>query len=149
MTGYITGFEDISLIHIRVKNKMAEEKKMNTSGALLDFVCPDCGGVVKFNLMELEQSDFQTMCPKCHRPYQFDDQLKEKFRKLHNLILAVRDAEPILGDCNVAVAVPAGEVKVPYALLLTRMNTMITLNLGDRKVDFHLWIEPSSADTFR
>ena len=128
---------------------MAEEKKPNAGGALLDFVCPDCGGVVKFNLMELEQSDFQTMCPKCHRPYQFDDQLKEKFRKLHNLILAVRDAEPILGDCNVAVAVPAGEVKVPYALLLTRMNTMITLNLGDRKVDFHLWIEPSSADTFR
>ena len=128
---------------------MSEEKKMNTSGAQLDFVCPDCGGVVKFNLMELEQSDFQTMCPKCHRPYQFDDQLREKFCKLYNLILAVRDAEPILGDCNVAVAVPAGEVKVPYALLLTRMNTMITLNLGDKKVDFHLWIEPSSADTFR
>ena len=128
---------------------MAEEKKMNTSGAQLDFVCPDCGGVVKFNLMELELSDFQTMCPKCHRPYQFDDQLREKFRKLYNLILAVRDAEPILGDCNVAVAVPAGEVKMPYSLLLTRMNTMITLNLGDKKVDFHLWIEPSSADTFR
>ena len=54
-----------------------------------------------------------------------------------------------LGDCNVAVAVPAGEVKIPYSLLLTRMNTMITLNLGDQKVDFHLWIEPSSADTFR
>ena len=69
--------------------------------------------------------------------------------KLERLILAVREAEPILGDCNVAVAVPAGEVKIPYALLLTRMNTMITLNLGDRKVDFHLWIEPSSPDTFR
>ena len=128
---------------------MAEAKAMNTSGAVLDFVCPDCGGVVKFNLMELEQADFQAMCPKCHRPYQFDDELKEKFRKLQHLIYAVREAEPILGDCNVAVAVPAGEVKVPYALLLTRMNTMITLNLGDRKVDFHLWIEPASPDTFR
>ncbi|MBO4649319.1 MAG: hypothetical protein J5806_14315 [Lentisphaeria bacterium] len=128
---------------------MSEAKAMNTNGAVLDFVCPDCGGVVKFNLMELEQADFQAMCPKCHRPYEFDDELKGKFRKLQNLIYAVREAEPILGDCNVAVAVPAGEVKVPYALLLTRMNTMITLNLGDRKVDFHLWIEPSSADTFR
>lgn len=128
---------------------MAEEKKPNAGGALLDFVCPDCGGVVKFNLMELDQSEFQVMCPKCHRPYQFDDQLRDKFMKLERLILAVRDAEPILGDCNVAVAVPAGEVKIPYALLLTRMNTMITLNLGDRKVDFHLWIEPASPDTFR
>jgi len=128
---------------------MAEEKKPNAGGALLDFVCPDCGGVVKFNLMELDQAEFQVICPKCHRPYQFDDQLRDKFMKLEKLILAVRDAEPILGDCNVAVAVPAGEVKIPYALLLTRMNTMITLNLGDRKVDFHLWIEPSSPDTFR
>lgn len=128
---------------------MAEAKTINTSGAQLDFVCPDCGGVVKFNLMELDQADFQTMCPKCHRPYQFDDQLKTKFQKLRKLILAVREAEPILGDCNVGVAVPAGEVKIPYALLLTRMNTMITLNLGGRKVDFHLWIEPASADTFR
>ena len=128
---------------------MAEEKKLNTSGSLLDFICPDCGGVVKFNLLELEQTDFQVLCPKCHRPYQFDDELREKFMKLERLILAVRDAEPILGDCNVAVAVPAGEVKIPYALLLTRMNTIITLELGGRKVDFHLWIEPSSADTFR
>ena len=128
---------------------MAEEKKPNAGGALLDFVCPDCGGVVKFNLMELKQGDFQVMCPKCHRPYQCDGQRQGKFMKLERLILAVRDAEPILGDCNVAVAVPAGEVKIPYALLLTRMNTMITLNLGDRKVDFHLWIEPASPDTFR
>ena len=128
---------------------MAEANTMNTKGARLDFVCPDCGGTVQFNLMELDQADFQAMCPKCHRPYQFDVQLKEKFMKLRNLILAVREAEPILGDCNVAVAVPAGEVKVPYALLLTRMNTMITLDLGGSKVDFHLWIEPSSADTFR
>jgi len=128
---------------------MAEAKTMNTKGAQLDFGCPDCGGTVKFNLMELDQADFQVLCPKCHQPYQFDDQLKTKFQKLRKLILAVREAEPILGDCNVGVAVPAGEVKIPYALLLTRMNTMITLNLGDRKVDFHLWIEPSSADTFR
>lgn len=130
---------------------MAEAKAMNTSGAQLDFVCvePDCGGVAKFNLMELDKAGFQALCPKCHRPYEFDEQLREKFLKLRNLILAVRDAEPILGDCSVAVAVPAGEVKVPYALLLTRMNTMITLDLGGEKVDFHLWIEPASADTFR
>ena len=128
---------------------MSEAKTMNTKGAQLDFGCPDCGGTVKFNLMELDQADFQAMCPKCHRPYQFDAELKEKFVKLQNLILAVREAEPILGDCNVAVAVPAGEVKVPYTLLLTRMNTIITLELGGKKVDFHLWIEPSSAETFR
>ena len=99
--------------------------------------------------MDLAADDFQVLCPKCHRPYAFDEALKSKLNKLKNLILVLRDAESILGDCNVAVTVPAGEVKIPYALLLTRLNTMITLKLGEKKVDFHIRIEPTSADTFR
>lgn len=130
---------------------MIEKETLNTKGAQLDFVCMEsgCGGLIRFNLMELDKNDFQVMCPKCHRPYEFDAALKDKFLKLRQLILAVREAEPILGDCNVGVAVPGGEVKIPYSLLLTRMNTMITLKIGDSKVDFHLWVEPSSSDTFR
>ena len=110
----------------------------NSSKAQLDFLCvnPDCGGVVKFNLMEINEK-MQVLCPKCHNPYAFDSALIEKFTKLRNLIAALRESESILGDCNVAVTTPAGEVKVPYALLLTRLNTMITLMLGEKKVDFH------------
>ena len=123
----------------------------NGGRARIDFLCVEegCSGVVKFDLMSLAQDDFQVLCPVCHKPYQMDAELRGKLLKLKNLITAVREAEPILGDCNVAVTVPGGEVKVPYALLLTRLNTMITLHLGDKKVDFHLWIEPSSAETFR
>ena len=121
---------------------MANQNEIDGSKAQLDFV-------VKFNLMDLASDDFQVLCPKCHRPYAFDEALKTKLNKLKNLILVLRDAESILGDCNVAVTVPAGEVKIPYALLLTRLNTMITLNIGDKKVDFHIWIEPTSANTFR
>lgn len=130
---------------------MTDKNAINTSKAQVDFLCadPDCTGVVKFNLMECASENFQVLCPKCHRPYEFDGELRDKLNKLMNLIVAVREAETILGDCNVAVAVPGGEVKLPYALLLTRLNTMITLKYGDRKVDFHLWIEPASSETFR
>ena len=116
--------------------------KTEKSKAQLDFICaePDCDAVIKFDLMEVA---------KCHKPYQFDAELREKLMKLHNLVVVLRQAESILGDCNVAVAVPGGEVKIPYALLLTRLNTMITLNVGDKTVDFHLRIEPASSDTFR
>ena len=55
----------------------------------------------------------------------------------------------ILGDCKVSVNVAGGEVQIPYVLLLTRLNTIITLKLGDKDVDFHLWVEPSSPETFR
>lgn len=130
---------------------MQEKKEQNTSKAQVDFLCvePDCPGIVRFNLMDCATDDFQVLCPKCHRPYEFDQELRGKLRKLSNLILAVREAEPILGDCNVAVAVPGGEVKLPYAMLLTRLNTMITFNLCGKKVDFSLRIEPASAETFR
>lgn len=110
----------------------------------------DCDGVVHFDLNACtDAGEFQAMCPKCHKPYVFKADLRDKFHKLHDLIVAVRAAESILGDCSVAVDVPGTSVKIPYALLLTRLNTMITLNVGGKTVDFHLWIEPSSPDTFR
>lgn len=130
---------------------METKSGKTTSKAQVDFLCmePDCGGVVKFNLMDFASDDLQVLCPKCHKPYQFNAELRDKIRKLYNLIQALQEAEPILGQCNVAVATPGGEVKIPYALLLTRLNTMLTFQLGDKSVDFHLWIEPASPDTFR
>lgn len=120
--------------------------------AQIDFHCleDDCSGVVNFNLAEVCDSDFQVVCPKCHRAYELDSDLQDKLGRMLKLVAAIRDAEDILGDSSVAVTVAgAKEVKIPYALLLTRLNTLITLNFGDKKVDFHLWIEPASPETFR
>ena len=119
--------------------------------AEVDFECfsESCKGVIEFNLGNALADDFQAVCPRCHNSYAFDEQLKEKLTKLSDLILAVRKAEDILGDCNVAVTVPGRTVKVPYSLLLTRLNTMITLKLGGKDVDFHFRVEPSGPETFR
>ena len=119
--------------------------------AQIDFhwFSPECDGVVKFNLADIAGRDFQAVCPKCHRSYALDSGLKDKLGRMLELIIAIRKAEDILGDSNVSVNVAGGEVKIPYALLLTRLNTLITLEVGGRKVDFHLWVEPASPDTFR
>ena len=131
---------------------MSDNGKLGAK-AQIDFHCLDsenCDGVVKFNLSEICDEDFQTVCPKCHRAYELDEALRDKLMRMLKLVAAIRDAEDILGDSSVAVTVAgAKEVKIPYALLLTRLNTLITLNFGDKKVDFHLWIEPSSPETFR
>ena len=119
--------------------------------AQVDFHCLDdnCKSVIQFNLAEVIRKDFQAVCPKCHKTYCFDAQLQDKLTRMLELVAAVRTAEDILGDSNVSVNVAGGSVKIPYALLLTRLNTLVTLEMGGRKVDFHLWIAPSSADTFR
>ena len=119
--------------------------------AQIDFKCfvDDCTGVVKFNLADIGRRDFQAVCPVCHRAYTLEAELRDKLGRMLELIQALRSSEDILGDSFVSVNVAGGEVRVPYALLLTRLNTMITLELGGKKVDFHLWVEPSSPDTFR
>ncbi len=112
--------------------------------AQVDFICIDetCKAVIDFNVMQLEAKAGLISCPKCHRQYQFDDEFIDKLRRLRTLILAVQDAADILGDIDVAVQTPSHEVKVPYNLLLTRLNTMITLELGGRAVEFNFRIEP-------
>ena len=119
--------------------------------AAIDFHCFDdnCDGIVKFNLADIANRNFQAICPKCHKSYTLDAGLRDKLGRMLDLIVAIRGAEDILGDSNVSVNVAGGDVKIPYALLLTRLNTLITLEVGGRKVDFHLWVEPSSPDTFR
>ena len=89
------------------------------------------------------------MCPSCHRAYALDAALRDKLTRMMELIGTIRGCEDILGDSVVSVNVAGGEVRIPYALLLTRLNTMISLDVGGRKTDFHLWVEPSSPQTFR
>ena len=119
--------------------------------AQLDFHClaEDCSGVVGFDLASVADPEFQAVCPVCHRAYALDAALQDKLERMMKLIEALRNSEDILGDSVVSVNVAGGEVRVPYALLLTRLNTLITLNLGDTPTDFHLWVEPSSPETFR
>ena len=121
------------------------------NGATLDFCCKKsgCDGVIKFNLADVVDPDFQAVCPTCHNAYALDDELRDKLKRMLELIIAIRNSEDILGDSVVSVNVAGGEVRIPYALLLTRLNTMITLDIGGSKTDFHLWVEPSSPSTFR
>ena len=111
--------------------------------ANIDFACLDeeCRGEVRFNVMDLRKSKGSVSCPTCHREYKFDTEFVGKLERLRRLILAVKDAEDILGDISVAVTTMAGEVKVPYRLLLTRLNTIISLEIAGKKVDFNFRVE--------
>ena len=121
------------------------------SSARLDFHCfaDGCEGTVKFDVAQIADPDFQAVCPSCHRAYALDAALRDKLTRMMELIGTIRGCEDILGDSVVSVNVAGGEVRIPYALLLTRLNTMISLDVGGRKTDFHLWVEPSSPQTFR
>jgi hypothetical protein len=115
--------------------------------ALVNFKCveDDCEEIIKFNIMGLKKTKGLLSCPHCHRQYQFNTQFIEKLDKLRNILFAIHHGEEILGDSNVAVTTPAGEVKVPYRLLLTRLNSILTLEIENHKVDFSFRIEPTDG----
>lgn len=125
---------------------MPEEKTMV---ATIDFDCVDCGKTVMFNLMTLKDAKGQVQCGECHRPYKFGRPFLGKLEKLRNLVLAVQDAEDILGDCEVAIQTAVDEVRIPYRLLLTRLNTLISLEVGGRTIDFNFRVEPLNDAAFK
>jgi hypothetical protein len=118
--------------------------------AVVVFSCldPDCQQSISFNVMDLRASKGRISCQTCHRPYHFDTAFLDKLERLRNLIFAVQAAEDILADSSVAVTTPMGEVKVPYSLLLTRLNTTITLTVGEHRVDFCFRVEPLNDGSF-
>jgi len=129
------------------------EKNSSAAGgrAGIDFQClnKDCRSGVKLSLAEIGDPEFQAVCPRCKATYELDDTLRDRLLRMLDLVQTIRRCEDILGDASVAVATADDEVRVPYALLLTRLNTMISLEMGGEKVNFHLWIEPASPETFR
>lgn len=112
--------------------------------AMVDFACldDDCKAAIAFNLMEMQEKNGCIQCPQCRREYQFAPEFLGKLQRLRRLILSVQEASDLLGDVNVAITTPMGEVKVPYWLMLTRLNTMVTLEVNGRKVEFNFRIEP-------
>ena len=123
----------------------------NAPKAKIDFCClnENCSGVVAFDLREVAEKDFKACCPVCQRAYDLDPALRDKLERMAALISAIRNAEDVLGDSAVSVNVAGGEVRVPYALLLTRLNTLIALEIEGKTTDFHLWVEPTSPEMFR
>ena len=119
--------------------------------AVVDFDCLEsgCGQNLKVDLMTLKAAKGQLACPACHHQYQFDRAFLNKLEKLRALVLAVREAEDILGSINIAVTTPAGEVRLPYRLLLTRLNTLVSLDVNGKLVDFNFRVEPLGEKAFR
>lgn len=119
--------------------------------ASIDFACvdPECNATIPFRLDELRKSKGRLSCPNCRRQYRFDPKFLDKLERLEDLIMALQRAEDILGDANIAVTTASGEVRIPYRLLLTRLNTIITLEVEGRKIEFNFRVEPLNNGAYR
>ncbi|MCK4948026.1 MAG: hypothetical protein KAS46_06605 [Candidatus Aureabacteria bacterium] len=121
-----------------------------TKGQKIEFKCvkDKCEGIITF-LVNSMKKDPVLRCSKCGNEYKFDKELVSKLEMFENLVKAVSDAEPILGDTNVAINLAGHNIKVPFRLLLTRLSTVLSLQMAGKTVDFLFRVEPLKEEDLR
>jgi hypothetical protein len=99
-------------------------------GSMLQFNCVSegCSHAIKFAILDVKD-DQRLTCAACGQSYFFNKELVCALAKFDRLCRAIHESEAILSDTNVAVNVGGHEVKVPFRLLLTRLNTSLTLRI--------------------
>lgn len=99
-------------------------------GSMLEFHCvaEDCRQAIKFSILDVS-SDHRLTCAACEQRYFFNPELVGALAKFDKLCRAIHESEDILSDTNVAVNVANHEVMIPFRLLLTRLNTSLTLRI--------------------
>ena len=113
----------------------------------IEFNCleENCNKIIVFQLPDIEKNPV-IRCPHCKKEYTFNGGFVNKMKKFDALISAIRDAKEILGDTHVAINVKNEELRIPYRLLLTRMNTVFALMIGNKRVEFKFRVEPLADD---
>jgi len=114
-----------------------------TKGQKVEFKCvkDKCKGRITFLVNGMKKHPV-LKCGKCGNEYKFDKELISKLEMFDNLVKAVSDAKPILGDTNVALNFAGHSIKVPYRLLLTRLSTVLSLQMAGKTIDLSFRVEP-------
>lgn len=114
-------------------------------GHHLEFDCLECSEPVNFSIFDLDKSDSPIVCSGCEKNYILDDEnLRRQLRKFEALCQQIVESEEILGNTAIGIDVGGHQVKIPYNLLLTRLNSSLDLTIGDRNVSILFRMEPST-----
>jgi len=113
-------------------------------GQRLVFNCISCQHPVPFSIFELEKTSAPLSCGKCKKQYALNDNdLKRQLQKFEALCRQIIESEEILGNVSIGIDIGNHQVKIPYKLLLTRLNSSMDLMIGDRPVSIVFRMEPS------
>ncbi len=82
-------------------------------------------------------------CSNCQLTYKFSDEaLQRQIKKFVALCEQIKESEEILSNTSVGVDIGEHHVKIPYKLLLTRLNALLELTISDDPVKIEFRMEP-------
>lgn len=112
-------------------------------GHLLQFNCQSCQHPIQFSVLDLDKPNSLLCCTHCNKKYRFEEEtLKRQLKKFASLCQQIHESEEILGNTSVGVDVGDRQIKIPYKLLLTRLNSTLDLIVGDQPLSILFRIEP-------
>ncbi len=112
-------------------------------GHFLQFCCQSCQNPIQFSVFELEKKQEGISCSHCGLIYDFsDEKLRSQLRKFENLCRQIQISEDILSNTSIGIYLGDREIKIPYRLLLTRLNSTLNLKVGDQLLTITFRIEP-------
>lgn len=112
-------------------------------GQFLHFCCQKCAKPVKFSIFELKKK-ISIDCQECGQSYDFrDETLQRQLEKFAALCFQIQDSEEILSNTAIGIFLGDKEIKIPYKLLLTRLNSTLDLMVGAECLKITFRIEPT------
>lgn len=113
-------------------------------GRLLQFKCQKCSKPVNFSIFELENSEEGIICSECGLVYDFSDEaLRRQLSKFEKLCLQIQQSEEILSNASIGIYLGDREIKIPYKILLSRLNSTLDLKMGEQTLSIVFRIEPT------
>ncbi len=107
----------------------------------IEFKCTGCNSNISFSILKMEPDEVLT-CKECGKQYFFNKKFLDQIVRFEKLLEAVHNVKDMLDTTNVAIAFGDEEIKIPYRLILTRLNTMLTLKIDGKETTFRFRVEP-------
>lgn len=112
-----------------------------TDAQRIELNCVGCGHAVEFSLLDLNPDTLLT-CKECSKTYSFTPELADQIKRFSKLLETVYESRDLLGQASIGIKVKDEEVKIPYQLLLTRLNSLLSLKMGDQEMTFRFRVNP-------
>ncbi len=112
-------------------------------GQFLEFKCTSCKTPVAFSIFDFSIEKEHITCNCCNKIYVFtDEKLVRQLKKFELLCKQIVDSEEILSNTSVGIDVGEHHIKIPYKLLLTRLNSCLELKIGSESIYIDFRFEP-------
>lgn len=99
----------------------------------LEFKCTECNHPVYFSVLGEEELSKTLLCSKCKKSYLLGSQILSHLRQFEALCAQIQKSKEIFGQAAISVDVGPHQVKIPFQLLLTRLSSVLELDIGGEK----------------